>query len=116
MASPRTIVLFAAVCAAARAWLHSPLAASRRIGRRIRVSADDAPVADEGRGESDDSSSFGVSYIGGTYSDATFPCDGLLAVQANKQLMLSGDPCSSRYNTDPFDANEESFKPGFPVR
>ena len=79
------------------------------------MSADDAPVA-EGSGESDDGSSFGVSYIGGTYSDATFPCDGLLAVQANKQLLLSGDPCSSRYNTDPFDANEESFKPGFPVR
>ena|ERR1719253_299894 len=37
----------------------------------------------------DTASAFGVSYIG-------------------------GDPCGSKYNDDPFDASQDSFKPGLP--
>ena len=46
-------------------------------------------ISDETGKEESQSTSFGVSYIG-------------------------GDPCGSKYNNDPFATKEEAFKPGFP--
>ena len=74
------------------AWSPSLDLPSRSIPRSVLLFADrpdSERIKNESENESTDTS-FGVSYIG-------------------------GDPCGSKYNSDPFDASKENaFKPGFP--
>ena len=74
------------------AWSPSIVPPSLSINRSVMLFADrpDSEFIKNGSENDSTNTSFGVSYIG-------------------------GDPCGSKYNTDPFDVSEEkSFKPGFP--